>query len=46
MVMYQKPDKIDELAIRLAKLEGIPLVSTDLEVGEMIRIFERMEEGM
>lgn len=46
MVMYQKPDKIDELAIRLAKLEGIPLVSTDLETGELIKIFKRMEEGM
>ena len=46
MVMYQKPDKIDELAIRLAKLEGIPLVSTDLEIGELIKIFKRMEEGM
>jgi putative transcriptional regulator len=46
MVMYQKPDKIDELAIRLAKLEGIPLVSTDLEIGELIKIFKRMEEGI
>ena len=46
MVMYQKPDKTDELAIRLAKLEGIPLASTEMEVEDMIRIFDRLEEGM
>ncbi|NLN71873.1 MAG: helix-turn-helix domain-containing protein [Thermoplasmatales archaeon] len=46
MVMYQKPDRTDELAIRLAKLEGIPLASTDMEAEDMIRIFDRLEEGM
>ena len=46
MVMYQKPDRTGELAIRLAKLEGIPLASTEMEVEDMIRIFDRLEEGM
>lgn len=46
LVMYQKPDKIDRLAIKLAELEGIPLVSTDREVGELVSIFEGIKEGM
>ncbi len=34
LVVYQKP--IDELAIRLAELEGIPLIRTQLAVGEIV----------
>ena len=36
MVVYQKPEQIDELAIRLAELEGIPLVKTELGVSELV----------
>jgi putative transcriptional regulator len=36
LVVYQKPDHVDELAIRLAELEGIPLIRSDLAVGELV----------
>jgi len=36
MVVYQKPEQIDELAIRLAELEGIPLVKTELAVSDLV----------
>ncbi len=36
MVVYQKPEHVDELAIRLAKLEGLPLIKTDLPAGELV----------
>jgi len=36
MVVYQKPDQVDELAIRLAELEGIPLIRTNLAVGDLV----------
>lgn len=42
MVVYHKPENIDPLAIKLAQLEGIPLVVTDLEIGELIRRLEKM----
>ncbi len=36
MVVYQKPEKVDELAIRLAELEGIPLIRTELGIGDLV----------
>ena len=36
MVVYQKPDQVDELAIRLAELENIPLIRTQLAVGDLV----------
>ncbi|MDD3399137.1 MAG: helix-turn-helix domain-containing protein [Candidatus Methanomethylophilaceae archaeon] len=42
MVVYHKPENIDPLAIKLAQLEGIPLVVTNLEIEELIRRLERM----
>ncbi|MCU0852600.1 MAG: transcriptional regulator, partial [Thermoplasmata archaeon] len=36
MVVYQKPDQVDELAIRLAELEGIPLIRTNLAVADLV----------
>ena len=36
MVVYQKPEQVDELAIRLAELENIPLVRTQLAVGDLV----------
>ncbi len=45
MVVYQRPDETDQLAIKLAKLEGIPLVSTDLTVEELIKKMNKLKEG-
>jgi putative transcriptional regulator len=36
LVVYQKPEHVDELAIRLAELEGIPLIKTTLAVGDLV----------
>jgi putative transcriptional regulator len=36
MVVYQKPEQVDELAIRLAELEGIPLIRTQLAIGDLV----------
>jgi len=36
MVVYEKPEQVDELAIRLAELEGIPLIRTQMAVGELV----------
>jgi putative transcriptional regulator len=45
MVVYQRPDETDQLAIKLAKLEGIPLVSTELGVEEIVEIMNKLKEG-
>jgi len=42
MVVYVRPERIDELAIKLAELERILLVRTDLEVSELIKRLERL----
>jgi putative transcriptional regulator len=42
MVCYHKPEHVDELAIRLATLEGIPLVKTDLPMQAMVERLERL----
>jgi putative transcriptional regulator len=36
LVVYQKPEQVDELAIRLAELEGIPLVKSQLAIGDLV----------
>ncbi len=36
LVVYQKPEQVDELAIRLAELEGIPLIRTELPISDLI----------
>ncbi|OGS51582.1 MAG: XRE family transcriptional regulator [Euryarchaeota archaeon RBG_13_61_15] len=36
MVVYQKPEQVDELAIRLAELEGIPLIRTELSASDLV----------
>lgn len=40
MVIYQKPEQVDELAIRLAELENIPLIKTQLAIQPLV---ERLE---
>jgi putative transcriptional regulator len=42
MVVYVQPEQVDELAIRLATLEGIPLVTTGMPVRDMIRKLEAL----
>ncbi len=42
MIIYIKPDKVDRLAIRLARLERIPLVTTELDVEELSRRLRKL----
>jgi len=36
MVVYQKPEKVDALAMKLAEVEKIPLVVSNLSVSKII----------
>ena len=45
MVVYQRPEQTDPLAIKLAKLEGIPLVTTKLSVEEIVANMDKLKEG-
>ncbi len=45
MVVYQRPEQTDPLAIKLAKLERIPLVSTNLTVEEIVLRMNQLKEG-
>lgn len=36
LIVYHRPDKVDELALRLAKTENIPLVVTKLPLDKMV----------
>ncbi len=42
-VVYIKPDRIDELAIKLADVENIPLIVTELDVGELSKIMSSLK---
>ncbi len=44
MVIYIQPEKVDPLAIKLARLEGIPLVTTELSVDEIVVKMQSLEE--
>lgn len=46
MVVYIQPEKTDPLAVKLARLEGIPLVTTDLSVEEFVKRMEVLKEGI
>ncbi len=37
MVVYYKPKNVDDLAVRLAEIEGIPLVITEMDIDRMIK---------
>ncbi|MCL4314911.1 MAG: helix-turn-helix domain-containing protein [Candidatus Thermoplasmatota archaeon] len=41
-VVYIQPGNIDALALKLAELENIPLISTDMPVGEISRIMSSL----
>ncbi len=44
VVVYQKPDAVDPLAIKLARLERIPLVKTDQEVQTIVDRLTALKE--
>ena len=44
VVVYQKPDAVDPLAIKLASLERIPLVKTDCEVSTIVENLTALKE--
>ena len=46
LVVYQKPDAVDPLAVELSRLEKIPLVTTDLEVKDIVSRLEKFKEGI
>ncbi len=46
MVVYVRPEQTDPLAIKLARLEGIPLVTTDLDVEGIVERMESLKEGI
>ncbi len=46
MVVYIQPEMTDPLAIKLARLEGIPLVVTDLTVEQCVERIEALKEGI
>ncbi|UCG68805.1 MAG: transcriptional regulator, partial [Thermoplasmata archaeon] len=42
MVVFHKPDRVDELAVKLANLERIPLVVTNLSTTSLINNLEAL----
>jgi putative transcriptional regulator len=43
LVVYHRPEHVDDLAIRLATLEGLPLIKTTLPVQTLVERLERIE---
>jgi putative transcriptional regulator len=43
-VVYIQPDNSDPLAIKLAQLEKVPLIETDMEVGDVINKIKTLTE--
>jgi putative transcriptional regulator len=46
LVVYQRPGSVDDLAIKLARLESIPLVTTELDVEDIVKKLEKYREGI
>ena len=44
MVVYVKPVNTDQLAIKLSRLEGLPLIVTDMDPGMIMKRFEEKED--
>jgi putative transcriptional regulator len=42
MVVYYKPKNVDELAVRLAEIEDIPLVITEMDVDRMVKVLAKI----
>jgi len=45
MVVYQSPDTVDPLAVKLARLEKIPLVTTTMSVEDIIARMDALKES-
>ena len=43
LVVYQKPEHVDELAVRLATLENIPLLRTNVGIAQLVERLERLD---
>ena len=46
LVVYERPDAVDPLAVKLSRLERIPLVKTDLTVEKIVEKLEKYKEGI
>ena len=46
LVVYHRPEAVDELAIKLSRLEGIPLVTTEMDVKGIVERLEKYREGI
>ncbi len=42
-VVYIQPDRIDDLAIKLANIENIPLINTDMDVGKIMQVMSSLK---
>ncbi len=42
-VVYIQPDRIDDLAIRLANIENIPLINTDMDVKKIMQVMSSLK---
>ena len=43
LVVYQRPEHVDDLAIRLATLESIPLIKSEVGVAQLVDRLERLD---
>ena len=46
LVVDHRPEAVDELAIKLSRLEGIPLVTTEMDVKGIVERLEKYREGI
>jgi putative transcriptional regulator len=42
MVVYYRPKNVDELAVRLAEIEAIPLVRTEMDVDKIVTVLSKI----
>lgn len=46
LVVYHRPEAVDDLAIKLSRLESIPLVTTEMDVKNIVERLEKYREGI
>ena len=46
LVVYDRPDAVDPLAVKLSRLERIPLVTTDASVETIVERLDKYKEGL
>jgi putative transcriptional regulator len=42
MVVYHKPQKVDELAVKLARMENLPLLTTNMPLDKMLEVLRTL----